>query len=122
VGKRRKNKPRAAKQRPNMTANEQLIADMMVKVRKRGNPKDYVVLTGLRMIDFFGSYDIKPPSQSDGVKGVVLVHKRNLHRILGDEVASKFWNRKTGTRVPIHRDGTGNAPAAREQSAQGNSQ
>ncbi len=94
----KKKRPR----RPGMGPNESMIQDFLDLVGNKSNPKDFVIISGLRMIDVSGSFDIKmkenpgkpPPS------GVFIVHKKDLHKVIGDELASRFWNRRLHMRVP----------------------
>lgn len=85
-----------------MGPNESMIQDFLDLVGNKSNPKDFIIISGLRMIDVSGSFDIKmkenpekpPPS------GVYIVHKKDLHKVIGEELASKFWNRRLHMRVP----------------------
>jgi hypothetical protein len=90
--------------RARMKPNEQVIFDFMMMTNKRGNPRDFVVITGSRMMDAWGSYDIFIRDEEGGpvskpYPGVALVHKRDLHKVIGPEPAAKFWNRRLGIRV-----------------------
>lgn len=74
------------------TNNGRMIAEMMHARRLRGNPKDYVILVGPRLIDFAGTYEIQGMMQPK----VVLVHKRELSRVVGEQASRRFWRRGTG--------------------------
>lgn len=84
---------------PDGRANEMMIRDLMKVKKRKGNPKDYVILVGTSMFDAYGLYPIKRVTDA-GVDGMVLLHKKNLHRFIGDEHAARFWNRKLAMRVP----------------------
>lgn len=75
------------------TPNAKLINDLMVEKRVEGDFKDYVIISGSRLIDWKKSFDIKlDGDKSLGIDGVALIHKRRLHNIVGDEEASRFWH------------------------------
>ena len=73
------------------------IAVFMEENNVRGNVKDYVLFVGDQMIDNWGQYTIRRPA--DGVELVALVHKRDLHKIIGAEAAARFWYRRLGKRT-----------------------
>lgn len=91
---------------PKDTPNGGMIRNMMKSTKQKGNPKDFVILVGNRLIDWWGSYDVmyQPEGENEakkmGVDGVALLHKRILHNILPAEIASQFWNKKLRMRVP----------------------
>jgi hypothetical protein len=98
-GKRKKAKKRKGP-RDASTSNGKMIAKLMHSRKIRGNPKDWCIIAGARLIDYNGSYDIKHEDFTElEHDGVVLVEKRKLHLALGDEIAARFWNRKVGARV-----------------------
>lgn len=85
------------------TVNGRIIADMMHSEKIRGNAKDYVILSGSSLIDFNGTFEMRH-QEIDEVTGlpvgkegtlnapsVALVHKRNLHKIVGVAQAARFW-------------------------------
>ena len=84
-----------------LVPNAEMIANMMRTTKTRGNPRDYVLISGARLIDCGGAYDLK---LEDGktlglVEHVALVHKRRLHVLVGDEYAALFWRRRLGMRA-----------------------
>lgn len=79
--------------------NEAMIRNLMKLKKRRGNPKDYVILVGDRMFDAYGNYPIERITSS-GENGMVLLHKKNLHLFIGEENSKRFWNRKFGIRIP----------------------
>ena len=86
---------------PKLTANARTIKTLMDSVGKRGNPKDYVVLAGCQLMDYRGTYEVR---RGDGAtvgvnEEMALIFKGDLHKIVGEAMASRFWNRKTRTRV-----------------------
>ena len=79
------------------TTNGRIIADMLFSEKMKGNPRNYVVLSGSSLLDYNGTYEI---NLDDGYKlrfsGVLLVHKRKLHHFIGDAEAGRFWRRGLG--------------------------
>lgn len=105
-------KPKKPPPRPyalSKTQNGRDIQKMLVNAGK--DPRDYkdwVVLMANRMIEWLGSYQITPQSQASVTVeqpvsgqvdfGVMLVHKSELHKFIG-ELSDKWWHRKLGRRV-----------------------
>ena len=85
--------------------NEALIRNMMKAAKKRGNPADWVVLVGFRLIDYGGSYDVITSEEFEfkSFPEPTLAHKRDLHKLIGKKQAARFWRRKLGLRVPQER-------------------
>lgn len=102
--KKRKSKKKVFKQvkkKPASTRNGELIRDCMLAKGVKGDYKDFVMLVGARMIDWVDSWDIfKPDGTPIGIEGVLLLHKSQLHRIVDEKFAEKFWNRKLRMRIP----------------------
>ena len=93
-------KPQKNPDLPN-TPNGKLIYNLMEAKKVKGNWRDYVAMSGSRLIDAFGSWDMFSPTGDPlGIEGVGLIHKSRLKSIIGDKFASRFWNDKLGTRVP----------------------
>lgn len=120
--KRRKPKKRvdpkiAAKKRienrvKDLAGNARIIANLMITKGVRGNVKDFVVIAGFRIMDFQGSFDIRKEddlTKTVGIDGIRLIHKRELHGIVGEEAASIFWDRRTRRRRLIPGKGKTNA-------------
>lgn len=83
-----------------LTVNGHRIVELLKMTHKRGNPKDFVIIVGKRMMDYWGSYDMEnKEGKTIGIEGVALIHKKELHKVVGDELASKFWSRRLGMRV-----------------------
>lgn len=96
----RKKKSKRKPPREASTSNGKMISRLMHARRVRGNPKNWCIIAGSRLIDYNGSYDIKHEDSTElKHDGVALVEKRKLHLVLGDEVAARFWNRKARMRV-----------------------
>lgn len=79
------------------TVNGRIIADMLFSENMKGNPRNYVILSGSSLLEFNGTYEVKI---DNGAKlrfsGVLLVHKRKLHNFIGDNEASRFWRQRIG--------------------------
>ena len=84
------------------TINGRRIEELLRLTKKKGNPKDFVIIVGYRLIDYWADYNlINEAGKTIGVeKGIALIHKKDLHKVLGEEFAAKFWRRKAGMRVP----------------------
>lgn len=94
-------KDRDAEKIKDLAGNSRIVAEMMQSKGVRGNVKDFVVIAGFRIMDFQGSFDIRKDDgsgQTVGIEGIRLVHKRELHAVVGESLASHFWNRATRTR------------------------
>jgi hypothetical protein len=79
--------------------NTKMISDLMKAEKVKGNAKDYVVIAGYRLTDWAGEHDLHRRDDEGnvgtiGVDGVALVHKRNLEKLLGPDVARQFWSKK----------------------------
>lgn len=85
-------------------------------LRERGlldaDPRDYAAVTGGELVTFFGEYRVTSrldgrlvdPSNAEGdgavdpLRGTVLLHRRDLWRVLGVEEARRFWRYGRRTR------------------------
>jgi hypothetical protein len=102
-GKQRTFRPeRPEKKARDLGPNEKVIRDLMKIKKYRGNPKDYVVLAGDNVMDVDGSVPVKRKTEQ-GRDKVLLLHKKDLHKIIDDAQAARFWNRKLRVRVPRRR-------------------
>lgn len=85
------------------TTNGRIIADMLVREKMGGNPRDFVILSGTSMLEYNGTWEVQ---LDDGYKlrftGVLLVHKRKLHTFIGAEQAARYWHlgRRVNTAPP----------------------
>jgi len=68
--------------------------------KRRGNPKDYVVLTGASMLDAYETRAVRNRKKDTSEEKVLLIHKRHLHFFIDEQQAAEFWNRKLHVRVP----------------------
>lgn len=77
------------------TPNGKMVYELMLSRNVKGKYKDYVIINGSRMIDWLGTYEMivveKNMMESLKINGIALIHKSNLHKLLGKETASKFW-------------------------------
>lgn len=86
--------------RPPATPNGKLIQDLMVAREVKGDYRDFVMITGARLVDWMGSWDIfNSAGDPMGFEGVLLVHKSKLGDIVDERFADKFWDRKLKRRV-----------------------
>lgn len=100
-----KAKPEPKPKNTPKTPNGKLIANVMEMRDIKGSYKDFVILSGSKLVDAHGSWDIFSPDGAPlGVEGVALVHKSNLSKLVGEKFASRFWNSKINTRVPPTQD------------------
>lgn len=82
---------------PEPTANAKTIKALMVSKKVKGNFKDYVIITGNRLVDWRGTFSITvDEGHRLGVDGLALIHKNRLHMIIGDEQAKRFWHPQLG--------------------------
>ena len=72
------------------TVNGRIIADMMHTQKMRGNPKDYVILSGSSLLDFDGTYEVRR-EVGKALALVCIVHKRNLQNVIGPKESARFW-------------------------------
>lgn len=84
----------AGKKMPALTEsqNAKMIRRLMVTQALVGSPKNFVIIVGNQLIDCSRTYKTMG-SEGGKVIGdaVVLVHKRDLAKIIGDKAALKFW-------------------------------
>lgn len=86
--------------RPPATPNGKLIQDLMVAREVKGDYRDFVMITGARLVDWLGSWDIfNSAGEPMGFEGVLLVHKSKLGTIVNDKFADKFWDQRLKRRV-----------------------
>lgn len=97
---REKGEKQAQKSMP--TANAKMINDLMVEDKIKGNFKDYVIISGNRLINWKGSFEIHlDEGVTTGVNGVALIHKNKLHNVIGEEEAARFWHPQFGRLVEV---------------------
>ncbi|KKM94495.1 hypothetical protein LCGC14_1197770 [marine sediment metagenome] len=87
-----------------LSDNAVAIKRLMVSRALKGNPKNYVVIMGSKILDHGGTYNALL-SEGGEVIGddVLLIHKRDLAGIIGDKAALRFWDPLTG-RVDAEKD------------------
>lgn len=100
--KRKKAKEEQAKTKPakpvrGLTRHGKRVLDFMEGSKIKGNFRDYVLFVGDQMIDAWGQYTIR--RQASEAAAVALVHKRELHKIIGTDNAQRFWHQKLGKRT-----------------------
>ncbi len=89
----------ASKKMPAPTENNNaiMIRKLMASQAMHGNPKNFVVIVGNQLIDCSGTFK---GFLSEGGKvigdSVLLVHKRDLAKIIGKKAALRFWHPELG--------------------------
>jgi hypothetical protein len=87
---------------PEPTANAKTIKALMISKKVKGHYKDYVIITGNRLVDWQGTFNITvDDGYTLGVDGLALIHKKRLHMIIGDEQAKRFWHPQLGRIVEV---------------------
>lgn len=76
--------------------NTHMMKKMLQARKIKGNYKNYVIISGTRLLDYHDSYVM---SGKDIVFGMELIHKRDLHKHVGDDLAKLFWNKSCGIRM-----------------------
>jgi len=71
----------------------------MKATKRKGNPKDWIIISGMRLMDVWGAYDIRI-FKSKPTDEVLMIHKKNLYKLIGSDQAKEFWNQRFGIRVP----------------------
>lgn len=91
---------RAARKAPPPTKG-QIVRRLMLERKVRGNVKDFMVLHGALMMDYEGTYELhwNRDGSKANIEPVLLVHKRELAKVMVPEVARLFWNPSLGVRV-----------------------
>lgn len=81
-----------------ITTNGKIIRDLMLAHKVKGNYKDFVVITGSRLMDWAASFDIRnvETGQAASTPRIMLIHKRDLNRVIGPEAAKAFWRKGIG--------------------------
>ncbi len=97
-----------------LTITPTLPSELPEGFKVRYNPPggESVIVTIVR--DYGETLDVQLPNGQTSIVGrsklalifqgptnARLVHKKELHKMFGDRVAKLFWNRSTGTRVPV---------------------
>lgn len=80
-----------------------VVADCMRSVGRKGNPRDFVIISGASIMDFWGPVPIPEAVDSR----VMLVSKAKLEALLAEKlkaeglaekIADHFWNKTTNRR------------------------
>jgi hypothetical protein len=82
------------------TANGKMIAEMMIEAGIKGDYKDYILLIGERIVEYRRGFTVIFEEGVEPISGVRLVHKKDLHRIIGDD-AHKLWHPTCGRLVDL---------------------
>ena len=82
---------------PAESNNALMIRKLMATQAMHGNPKNFVVIVGNQLIDTSGTFK-GFLSEGGRVVGdsVLLVHKRDLAKIIGKKAALRFWHPDLG--------------------------
>jgi hypothetical protein len=95
-------KPQAAKQvQRAATPNGRIIQGMLAQHNIDPNLyKDYVAITGDRLIDWSGEeYQVQSENGTAYVGPSAVLHKRHLKKVVGSVLAAKFWHPTLNKRV-----------------------
>jgi predicted S18 family serine protease len=94
-----------AKEQPSLSTrypNGKAIEDMMKQEKIKGDYRDYVMIFQDRITDYRGSYNIRTTNDEKvGTERLVLMHKRNLRNIIGEEASRQFWHPQVGRVVDV---------------------
>lgn len=78
-----------------------VILEFMHRMKIKGNFRDYVLFIGNQMHDYAGTYTVnREPVEASEPTYIALVHKKDLHTILGKDKAENFWSQKLRRRNP----------------------
>jgi hypothetical protein len=77
--------------------NGQALLNAMNLSKIKGDVRDYVLITRTVMIDYRGSYKLNDRTDDR----LVILHKRNLKNVIGEESAKRFWLEPYGRIVDI---------------------
>ena len=82
---------------PAESNNALMIRKLMATQAMHGNPKNFVVIVGNQLLDCSGTFK-GFLSEGGRVTGdsVLLVHKRDLAKIIGKKAALRFWHPDVG--------------------------
>lgn len=84
---------------PKKMDNQGLIESCMKQSKKRGNYKNYVVISGTFLLDYLGDWQLNKKVDDK----IILVHKRFLWKIVDRDFANLFWCKKTNRRKNTRR-------------------
>ena len=76
-------------------ACERVMVRLMKKAGVQGDVRDYVVVSGAMLLDYRQQYTLSCPATDKPV----IVHKRLLHRLVGQRVAGQFWSLRLKQRL-----------------------
>jgi hypothetical protein len=76
-------------------AAERVLRRLMLKAGVTGDVRDWACVSGNRLLDARQFYRLDTPA----TKTPVLVHKRDLHRYVGPDIAGMFWHRRLKIRL-----------------------
>jgi hypothetical protein len=81
------------------------MVELMRAQGKRGNPRDYVVLSQHRLIqDGKHLRELREPTEAIPLMPAA-VHKSQLAQYVGEEIAADYWHKAIGRRVVRPREG-----------------
>lgn len=82
-----------------LTTAGQKVFLFMKNMKIKGNFRDHVLFIGPKIYDYSGEYDCIRPDMEEGQKAyIALLHKKDLHEVIGEKEAEKFWSQKLKTR------------------------
>jgi hypothetical protein len=85
------------------TVNGRMIYELMKERKVKGRYKDYVIINGVKLMDWLGTYEVKIIGENAAffTNNVILVHKSKLSRFIGKEGARKFWSSGARTNMGV---------------------
>lgn len=83
-------------------AAERILRRLMDRAGVKGDPRDWAVVSGDTLLDARQMYRLN----RSATREPTLIHKRDLHKLVGSALAGTFWHRKLGIRLggPHHED------------------
>lgn len=79
------------------SSNAMMIRRLMATRAMRGRPDNFVVIVGSKILDCAGTFEAVLTEGGEVIgDDVLLVHKRDLAKIVGKKASLRFWDPDTG--------------------------
>ena len=72
-----------------------MLRRLMARAGVKGDPRDWAVVSGDQLLDARQMYQLDKCATTEPT----LIHKRDLHKLVGASVAGAFWSRTLGIRL-----------------------